>query len=99
MKWLLGLMLVGAAGVALMFVPPKKAALATAHGLRDGWHWLTSLGPHQTAPHTPPRHPSRKAQAAARRTSREGIVAQPPKERLQPSDRAALDALVQHHSR
>lgn len=103
MKWLLALVLVGAAGVALLFVPPRQAALATAHGLRAGWDWLSSLGPHHaaaTATHAPPKHPSRKAQAAmARRTSREGIVAQRPKETLQPSDRAALDTLVRSGAR
>ena len=98
MKWLLALVLVGAAGVALLFVPPRKAALATAHGLRAGWTWLSSLGPH-AAPAAPAKVPPRKVQAAVgKRTSREGIVAQRPKETLQPSDRAALDDLV-HRSR
>ena len=98
MKWLLALLLVGAAGVALLFVPPRQAALATAHGLRAGLDWLSSLGPHRgatAATHAPPKHPSRKAQVAmAKRASREGIVAQHPKETLQPSDRDALDSLV-----
>jgi len=95
MRWLLGLMLVGAVAAALLLVKPKTAALATVRGLRATWSWLASLGPQQS-PHAPPRHPSRKAQAAAaRRTSREGIVPQPPKEKLQASDRAALDSLVQ----
>ena len=98
MKWLLALMLVGAAAVALWFVPPRKAALATAHGLRAGWTWLSSLGPRRPAQATAPPA-KRKAQAAVgKRASREGIVAQRPKEDLQADDRAALDALVQRSS-
>ncbi|HUJ26904.1 MAG TPA: hypothetical protein VLW85_12850 [Myxococcales bacterium] len=94
MKWLLALMLVGAAALALSFVPPKKAALATAHGLRAGWTWLLSLGPRKPAQATAPPA-KRKVQASVgKRTSREGIVAQRPKENLKADDRAALDALV-----
>lgn len=95
MKWLLALMLIGAAAAALLFVPPRKAALATAHGLRAGWTWLSSLGPHRPSQPTTAQPAKRKAQAAAaKRASREGIVAQRPKENLQAGDRAALDALV-----
>jgi hypothetical protein len=81
---------------------PRAAALATAHGLRSAWDWLGSLG-HPAAggtrdgPAHSPRHASRKAQAAqppGPRASREGILAQPPKERLESADRAALDALI-----
>ena len=97
MKWLLALALVGAAGVALLYVPPRQAALATAHGLRAGWDWLSSLGPHPTAAAARPPAKKKAPQAQAsvgKRTSREGIVAQRPKETLQASDRAALDSLV-----
>jgi len=85
---------------------PAAMARGTAHGLRAGWDFLASLGEHartsggatQKPPAYSPRHPSRKAQAAAaqpaRRTSREGIVPQQPKENLESSDRAALDALL-----
>lgn len=88
---------------------PRAVARGTAHGLRATWDFLASLS-HRTesmegkATHGPPahspRHASRKAQAAsaqpAHRTSREGIVAQPPREKLQKADRAALDDLVAH---
>lgn len=91
---------------------PRAVARGTAHGLRATWDFLASLshrtdppdsvGAHPThePPTHSPRHASRKAQAAAaqpaHRTSREGIVAQPPKEKLGQSDRAALDDLVAH---
>ena len=65
---------------------PKAAARSTAHGLRMAWDWVAGAQP------VPAKAPPRKA--AARRVSREGIVAQPPKEKLSPSDKAALDSLV-----
>ena len=71
---------------------PRMVARSTAHGLRLAWDWVAGLQPSE-----PPRHPSRKAQAAAaHRVSRDGIVAQPPKEKLSSSDKAALDRLVRH---
>jgi len=84
---------------------PAAVARGTAHGLRATWDFLSSLGPGSSAtqptrdpPANSPRHASRKAQAAApqasRRTGREGIIPQPPKESLERSDRAALDSLV-----
>lgn len=68
---------------------PAAAARTAAHGMRAGWDFLVHS----------PKHASRKAQAAAAQTSihrasREGIVAQAPKEKLEQTDRAALDALV-----
>ena len=63
----------------------KSVARLTAHGLRMGWDWVTAVQP-------PAKPPAKKA--AARRVSREGIVAQPPKEKLSPSDKDALDGLV-----
>jgi hypothetical protein len=99
MKWLLGLMLVGAVAFAAMCVPPKTAARMTARGLRSTWEWLSSLG--DDAPREPamrPQRPARRAQAAPppqRRAGREGILVQPPREKLAPSDRAALDELVE----
>lgn len=68
---------------------PKAAAKATAHGLRATWDFMFA---EKREPHAPPRHASRKAQA--HRVSREGIVAQPPKERIDPRDRSSLDALL-----
>ncbi|MGZ6142974.1 MAG: hypothetical protein ACXWLM_06530 [Myxococcales bacterium] len=78
---------------------PREAAKLTARGLRATWDFVFAQ-PHpgttaQDPAHSPPRHASRKAQAApAHRVSREGIVAQPPKEKISRDDRAALDALV-----
>ena len=75
---------------------PKQVAHLTARGLRATWDFMTAA-PHgdrtsERPVHSPPRHASRKAQA--RGVSREGIVAQPPKEKLSPKDRAGLDSLV-----
>ncbi|HET7785977.1 MAG TPA: hypothetical protein VFL36_08395 [Myxococcales bacterium] len=99
MKWLLGLMLVGAVAFAATFVPPRTAARMTARGLRSTWQWLSSLGNEPAGdPAARPQRRSRKAQAAAppqRRAGREGILLQPPRENLAPSDRAALDDLLE----
>jgi hypothetical protein len=75
---------------------PKEVAHLTARGLRATWDFVTAA-PHvdrtsQTPPHSPPRHASRKAQA--RGVSREGIVAQKPKEKISHDDKAALDSLL-----
>lgn len=99
MKWLLALLTVAALAYAVAFVPPRTAAKLTARALRTGWDWVASLGPGKPGEHRPERTPqrvSRKAQAATpqRRPSREGIVPQPPKETLHPTDRDALDSLV-----
>ena len=104
MKWLFVLLLVGGVAFAARFVPPRTAARLAARGLRAGWDWVSSIDGETQGPGVrgPPRHLSRKAQAAApeadaahRRTaSREGIVPQPPKETLHPDDRAALDSLL-----
>ena len=90
---------------------PRAVARGTAHGLRASWDFFASLSHRTGAPESgsrptaegpahSPRHASRKAQAApaqpVHRTSREGIVAQPPKEKIGQSDRAALDDLVAH---
>jgi hypothetical protein len=84
---------------------PAAVARGTAHGLRATWDFLTSLDrradpAQREQPAQSPRHPPRKAQAAApqpvHRASREGIVAQPPKEKIEARDRVALDALVAH---
>lgn len=81
---------------------PAAIARAAAHALRSGWDALASLGDDGASRTTrrtgqPPKWAARKVQAAwgpVHRTSREGIVPQPPKEKLADSDRAALDALV-----
>jgi hypothetical protein len=86
---------------------PAAVARGTAHALRASWDFLSSLGhgssgtqPTRDPPAHSPRHASRKAQAdaaqPARRAGREGIVPQPPKEKLERTDRAALDSLVVH---
>ncbi|MCA1826095.1 MAG: hypothetical protein ABR567_22595 [Myxococcales bacterium] len=67
---------------------PKAVARSTAHGLRLAWDWVAGVQP------ATGKGPARKA--AARRVSREGIVAQPPKEKLSPSDKDALDGLIRH---
>ncbi len=86
---------------------PAAAARGVAHGMRATWDFFSSLGhdfsgtqPTREPPAHSPKHPSRKAQAAsaqpAHRAGREGIVPQPPKEKLERTDRAALDSLVAH---
>ena len=86
---------------------PAAVARGAAHGMRAGWDFVASLGDHRQptaegTAHSPPKHPSRKAQAAApgiHRASRDGIVAQAPKERIEQIDRSALDALVKGRAR
>jgi hypothetical protein len=109
MKWLFALLVVGGIAYAARFVPPRTAARIAARGLRSGWEWVSSIGGETRGSPVrgPPRHLSRKAQAAAPQTdatqrraaSREGIVPQPPKETLHPDDRAALDSLLAEPSR
>lgn len=105
MKWLLALVVLGAVAFAVISVPPRTAARLTARGLRAGWDWLASIRSETTWDGSPARSPPRalpgKAQAAMpqRRASRDGIVPQPPKETLRPSDRAALDGLLARPTR
>jgi hypothetical protein len=104
MKTLLLLFLLAAFAVGL-FVPlggktiwaraqerglPLAAARLTARGLRASWNFVAGLG------QRPSPHATQQAQAHSpqRRAWREGIVPQPPKEKLQKNDRAALDKLV-----
>lgn len=94
MKTLLFFFVVCGIVVAALFAPldrtrgvAKIVGRQTAHGLRMAWDWVT-------AAQAPTKAPSKKA--AARRVSREGIVAQPPKEKLSPSDKSALDTLIRH---
>jgi len=111
MKWLLGLMLFFAFAMAVLLLPiqgrtlwsrgaVREVARFVAHGLRSGWDAIASLSKDHAQPtHAPPAHsPKRKVQTAATapRTSREGIVQQPPKETLQPRDQAALQDLIAH---
>jgi hypothetical protein len=105
MKWLFVILLIGGLAFAASSVPPRKAARVAARALRAGWDWVASIGDDATrkdpAVRTPPRH-WRKAQAATpqaengqrRGAGREGIVPQPPKEKLRPTDREALDSLL-----
>jgi hypothetical protein len=82
----------------------REVAHFAAHGLRAGWDAVASLSKDHGQPtHAPPAHSpktaARKVQTAAAtpsRTSREGIVQQPPKETLQPQDQAALQDLIAH---
>ena len=94
MKTLLLLLIVCGIVVAALFAPldrtrgvAKDVARQAAHGLRRAWDWVAAQQP-------PAKVPPKKA--AARRVSREGIVAQPPKEKLSPADKAALDTLIRH---
>lgn len=94
MKTLLFFLLVCGIVLAALFAPldrtrgvAKIVARHTAHGLRMAWDWVAAVQP-------PAKPPAKKA--AARRVSRDGIVAQPPKEKLSPSDKKALDTLVRH---
>ena len=96
MKTLFFLFVVGGLVAAMLYLPldrtravAKSVAVQTAHGLRKGWDWVAGVDP--PAKRAPP-----PKKASARRVSREGIVAQPPKEKLSPSDKAALDSLVRH---
>src|SRR4051812_41214021 len=93
MKWLLALLFIAPLAPAALFVPPKTAARMAARGLRATWDWVESLG---QEPSETPKKKTRKAQAATpqRKPGRDGIVAQPPKEKIAPEDRAALDELL-----
>lgn len=108
MKWLLGFVLLFSLALAVLFVPvqgrtlwsrgaAREVAQFVAHGLRAGWDAVASIGSKEAKPTRPGRtHPVRKqspGQASARK-SRDGIVAQPPKEKLPAEDRDALDKLV-----
>lgn len=100
MKWLLALVLIGAVAAAVLYVPPKTAARMAARGLRATWDWVDSLGREEAPPQK--KQKTRKAQAATppqRKAGREGIVAQPPKEKIAPQDREALDDLVSKATR
>src|SRR2546426_7349439 len=102
MKWLLALILLGGIAWAVATVPPRTAARMAARGLRAGWDWVASVGAtRREAPERSPARASAKLQAATpqRRATRDGIVPQPPKETLRPSDREALDDLVAHPAR
>ncbi|HEY2030399.1 MAG TPA: hypothetical protein VGH20_14435 [Myxococcales bacterium] len=106
MKLLLGFVLLTALALAVLFVPiqgrtlwsrgaAREVAQFVAHGLRSGWDAIASLGEEHARPTRPGRiRPARRQTVAEVRKSRDGIVAQPPKEKLQADDRAALDKLV-----
>src|SRR5215813_11206682 len=102
MKWLLALALLGALAWFAVSVPPRSAARMAARGLKAGWDWVASVGAtRRDPPRTPARVSSAKVQAATpqRRATRDGIVPQPPKETLRPSDREALDDLLAQPAR
>ena len=80
---------------------PRDAARLTARGLRASWDFIDGLGRVKTRPPSPPHPPSPAAAKknnffSPRAPGREGILPQPPKERLEKRDRAALDKLVAH---
>lgn len=79
----------------------REVAHFVAHGLRAGWDAVATNKNHPQPTRPPPAHSPKpkpataKAQAAAApRTSREGIVQQPPKETLKPADQQALGDLI-----
>ena len=109
MKLLLGFVFLCALAFAILLVPiqgrtlwsrgaAREAAQFVAHGLRSGWEAIASVGQEHTRPTRPGRVRAARKQApqaaAEMRKSREGIVAQAPKEKLQAEDRDALDKLV-----
>lgn len=100
MKWILTLLLVGAIGAVALLVPPRTTARLAARGLRATWDWVSSLQPLSTpgtaAPGTkkPKRNKAQAALPQGPKAGREGIVAQPPKEKLGQKDRSALEALL-----
>jgi len=110
MKWVFAILLAGGLVFAASRIPPRTAARVTARTLRAGWDWLASIGEKATrddlAVRPPSRRTSRRPQAAAPQSesgrgaaSREGIVPQPPKEKLRPADREALDSLLAQPAR
>ena len=100
MKWILTLLLVGAIGAAALLVPPRTTARLAARGLRATWDWVSSLEPLSSPTTAGPgqrklkRSKAQAAQPQGPKAGREGIVAQPPKEKLGRKDRSALDTLL-----
>jgi hypothetical protein len=79
---------------------PRSAARLAARGLRAGWDYVAALGHRPATPavpaHSPPPAAAKKNNFFSSRAGRGGILPQPPKEKLEKSDRAALDKLVAH---
>jgi hypothetical protein len=78
---------------------PRDAARLTARGLRASWDFVAGLGHARPTPRPPPHSPPQVAAKkkdffSPRAAGREGILPQPPKEKLEKRDRAALDKLV-----
>jgi hypothetical protein len=99
-KWFLTLLFVGSIAAVAVLVPPKTTARLAARGLRAGLDWVSSFRP-LTASRATAQKKAKKnkpqAQAAlpqGPKAGRDGIVAQPPKEKLGDNDRANLDALL-----
>ena len=98
MKWVLTILFIGSIAAVAVFIPPKTTARVAARGLRAGLDWVASFKPLTgSAPAAQKKAKKNKAQAAipqGPKAGRDGIVAQPPKEKLGRGDRADLDALV-----
>jgi hypothetical protein len=98
MKWFLTLVVIGGICAAALVVPPRTAAKLAARGLHATWDWVASFKPVTSATPTAQKKSKRyKAQAAlpqGPKAGRDGIVAQPPKEKLGQKDRADLDSLL-----
>jgi hypothetical protein len=81
----------------------REVAHFVAHGLRAGWDAVAAASSNKDHPqstraataHSQKAKPAAKPQAsAAPKTSREGIVQQPPKENLKAADQEALKNLI-----
>lgn len=97
-RWFFSLLLVGCIASVALLVPPKTTARLAARGLRATWEWVTSFEP-LSWDRASIRRKAKKngAQAAlpqGPKAGRDGIVAQPPKEKLGQRERARLDALL-----
>jgi hypothetical protein len=90
MKWLLVILILCA---AVVFVPVQGESLWArgtakwvARELRAGIQWVSHVTPTaKPAPHSP---------AVSSKAPRDGIVPQPPKEKLKPADQDALKKLI-----
>jgi hypothetical protein len=105
MKWLLLILVLC---VAALFVPiaggtlwSRGVAKWAAKELRAGINWVAGVG-HESGgreQHEPPATPKpgvHSPKPPAQRATRDGIVPQPPKERIQADDQAKLKELIAH---
>ena len=109
MKWLIGFCLLMAMALAVLFVPVggktlwsqgagREVARFVARGLRAGWDALASIDAvakpdkaHPVSTRAPPAHSQKPRKVAGR----DGILPQPPKEKLPSEDKEALRKLIE----